>query len=79
MDEILGFVTGNTNRQKLLALLGSKGDMDAPRIAKTMRLVRPAVDRILQELSEKELVRKEGEMYRLTELGALVEKKIHGL
>ena len=79
MDELIGFVTGNNNRQKILALLGSKGELDAVRIAKTMHLVRFTVDGILKELLEKELVVKTGELYKLTELGSAVEKQVHNM
>ncbi len=79
MDELIGFVTGNNNRQKLLALLGSKGELDAARIAKTMHLVRFTVDGILKELLEKELVERTGELYKLTELGGTVERQVHNI
>jgi predicted transcriptional regulator len=79
MDELVGFVTGNNNRKKLLALLGSKGDLDAARIAKTMHLVRFTVDDILEELLEKELVVRTGELYKLTELGGAVERQVHNI
>ena len=79
MDELIGFVTGNNNRQKLLALLGSKGELDAARIAKTMHLVRFTVDGILAKLLEKELVVKTGELYELTELGSAVERQVHNM
>ncbi|MBW6469839.1 MAG: transcriptional regulator [Methanosarcinaceae archaeon] len=79
MDELIGFVTGNNNRQKLLALLGSKGELDAARIAKTMHLVPLTVDGILEKLLEKELVEKTGELYKLTEIGSAVERQVHNM
>lgn len=79
MEELVGFVTGNNNRKKLLSLLGSKKDMDAERIAKTMHIFRPSVDKIIEELIGKELVERQGGNYRLTELGATVERIIHNL
>ena len=79
MEELVGFVTGNNNRQKVLALLGSKKEMDVERIAKTLHIFRPSVDKITEELVEKELVEKEGANYRLTELGATVERMIHNI
>jgi predicted transcriptional regulator len=79
MEELVGFVTGNNNRKKLLSLLGSKKDMDAERIAKTMHVFRPSVDKIIEELVGKELVEREGANYRLTELGVTVERMIHNL
>jgi len=79
MEELVGFVTGNNNRTKLLSLLGSKKDMDAERIAKTMHIFRPSVDKIIEELVEKELIEKQEDNYRLTELGVNVERMIHNL
>ncbi|WP_091688041.1 transcriptional regulator [Methanococcoides sp. NM1] len=79
MDELMGFITGNKNRQKLLALLGSKGEMDAARIAKNMHVVKPSVDKILAELVEKELLSEDGGVYDLTELGTTVERSIHAI
>ena len=79
MDEMIGFVTGNNNRQKVLALLGSKGELDAARIAKTMHLVRFTVDGILEKLLKKELIAKTGELYKLTELGSAVERQVHNM
>lgn len=79
MEELVGFVTGNNNRKKLLSLLGSKKDMDAERIAKTMHIFRPSLDKIIEELVEKELIEKQEDNYRLTELGVTVERMIHNL
>ena len=76
---MIGFVTGNNNRQKVLALLGSKGELDAARIAKTMHLVRFTVDGILEKLLKKELIAKTGELYKLTELGSAVERQVHNM
>ncbi|MGB3908584.1 MAG: transcriptional regulator [Methanomethylovorans sp.] len=79
MEELIGFVTGNNNRTKLMSLLGSKKEMDAERIAKTMHVFRPSVDRIIEELVEKELLEKQGDNYRLTELGIAVERAIQNI
>ncbi|MFW5987409.1 MAG: winged helix-turn-helix domain-containing protein [Methanohalophilus sp.] len=79
MEEIMGFVTGNTNRQKLLEMLGSKGELETSRIAKNMHLAQPSVNRLVEELMEKELiVEKEGKC-SLTELGTTIERKVQNL
>jgi Mn-dependent DtxR family transcriptional regulator len=44
-----------------------------------MHIFPPSVDKIIEELIEKELVEKEGDNYRLTELGETVERIIHNL
>ncbi|MGP8330705.1 MAG: transcriptional regulator [Methanosarcinaceae archaeon] len=79
MDELIGFVTSNNNRQKILALLGSKGELDTDQIAKITHMVRISVDKILEDLLEKELVIKEGQMYWLTALGSTVERQVHNM
>jgi predicted transcriptional regulator len=76
MNELIGFVNGNSIRQKVLSLLSSKGEMEGKRIAKTLRVVYPTVARTLEELEEKELVIKKEELYSLTETGVKVEKMI---
>ncbi len=79
MEELVGFVTGNNNRKKLLSLLGSKKDLDAERIAKTIHIFRPSVDKIIEELVEKGLIERQESNYKLTELGVAVERMIHNL
>ncbi|WP_340820235.1 transcriptional regulator [Methanolobus sp. WCC4] len=79
MDELIGFVTGNKNRQKLLALLGSKHQLDAVKLAKNMHIARPSVDKVLGELIEKELVIQESDVYKLTEQGEALERKVQSI
>jgi len=79
MEELIGFVTGNKNRQKLLALLGSKRQLDADNLAKNMHIARPSVNKIVDELIEKELIVQDSEMYKLTELGESLERKVQNI
>jgi predicted transcriptional regulator len=79
VEEIMGFVTGNTNRQKLLEMLGSKGELETSRIAKNMHLAQPSVKRLVEELIEKELVVENESKCSLTELGTTIERKVQNL
>lgn len=79
MEELMGFVTGNKNRQKLLALLGSRHQLDAAKLAKNMHIARPSVDKIVEELVEKDLIIKESDFYKLTELGEALERKVQSI
>jgi predicted transcriptional regulator len=79
MEEMMGFVTGNTNRQKLLEMLGSKGDLESSRIAKNMHLAQPSVKRLVEELVEKELVVEKAGKCSLTEFGRTIERKVQNL
>ena len=76
MNELIGFVNGNNVRQKVLSLLASKGEMEGKRISKTLRIVHLTIAKTLEELEEKELIAKKGEIYFLTETGSKVEKMV---
>ncbi|TGC06752.1 winged helix-turn-helix domain-containing protein [Methanolobus halotolerans] len=79
MEDLIGFVSGNNNRQKLLALLGSKHNLDADKMAKNMRMAYPSVNKIIQELLEKDLIKQENGSYSLTELGETVERRVQSI
>lgn len=79
MEELIGFVTGNKNRQKLLSLLSSRHELGAEKLAGNMHIARPSVDKIVEELLEKELVVRENGMYRLTELGEALERRVQSI
>ncbi|WP_407355367.1 transcriptional regulator [Methanolobus sp. WCC5] len=79
MEELIGFVTGNKNRQKLLSLLGSRHELDAEKLARNMHIARPSVDKIVEELIEKELIMQENDMYRLTDLGEALERRVQSI
>lgn len=76
MNELIGFVNGNSIRQKVLSLLASKGEMEGKRISKTLRVVYPTIAKTLEELEEKELIAKKEEAYFLTETGIKIEKMV---
>lgn len=76
MNELIGFVNGNSIRQKVLSLLASKGEMEGKRISKTLRVAYPTIAKTLEELEEKELIAKKEEDYLLTETGIKIEKMV---
>lgn len=76
MEELVGFVTGNKNRQKLLTLLGSRGELEGSRIAKNMRIAKLSAERIIEELVEKDLIVEDNGAYKLTELGTTIERSV---
>ncbi|GEM_PF-505937 len=79
MDEYMGFVTGNKNRRKMLALLASNDELEGSRLAKSMRIARPSAEKVLAELIEKGLVVRADDSFRLTELGSAVEKRMQSI
>ena len=76
MNELIGFVNGNSVRQKVLSLLASKGEMEGKRISKTLRVVYPTIAKTLEELEAKNLISKKEEIYFLTETGTKIEKMV---
>lgn len=76
MEEIAGFVNGNTTRAKILNLLSTQNGLDCEKIAKKLRVVPAVSNKILAELEQKELVVSESGEYRLTEYGKQVAEYI---
>jgi predicted transcriptional regulator len=79
MDELIGFISGNKNRRKLLAILASKNGLEGSKIAKNMRIASPSADKVLSELLEKKLVVQNGTSFNLTDQGAAVEKRMQSI
>jgi predicted transcriptional regulator len=79
MEELIGFVSGNDKRDKILGLLGSQGPLDEKLISKRTRMVPRMALKILDELMEKGLVEEKERLFLLTEKGIEVENKMKGL
>ena len=79
MEEIAGFVNGSVNRRKILEILESKGETDAARISKIARLIPSATTQILEDLSSRNLVQKNGDKYSLTDDGKIIVDYIRAL
>ncbi|WP_243683784.1 transcriptional regulator [Methanosarcina barkeri] len=60
LNDLIGFVNGNSIRQKVLSLLSSKGEMEGKRVSKTLRVAHPTIAKTLDELEQKELITKKG-------------------
>ncbi|MDI9616670.1 MAG: transcriptional regulator [Methanothrix sp.] len=76
MDELMGFVLGNSQRERVIQVLGSKGPMSAEKIAKIERITPPAVRKVLQDLDERGLIEESDGIWRLTEKGAELEREL---
>ena len=79
MEEIAGFVNGSVNRRKILEILESKGETDTARISKIARLIPSATAQILEDLSSRNLVQKNGDKYSLTDDGKIIVDYIRAL
>jgi predicted transcriptional regulator len=79
MDQLIGFVSGNDKRERILGLLASQGELDKKYIAKRTHIILQTAVKILGELVEKGLVEEKADKFLLTETGIEVENKMKGL
>ena len=76
MDELIGFVLGNKQREKVIQILEARGSMTSRKMAKLGRLSESSVERVLKEMEEKGLVKDENDNWSLTEMGAQIQKEM---
>ncbi|MCX8207166.1 MAG: transcriptional regulator [Methanothrix sp.] len=76
MDELMGFVLGNSQRERVIQVLGSKGPMSTEKIAKIERITPPAIRKVLQDLSERGLIEEADDAWRLTDKGVELEREL---
>ena len=79
MDELIGFVSSNDKRDRILGILGHQGTLDGKLIAKRARMIPQTAGKILEELQEKGLVEEKDGSFSLTLIGTEVENKMKGL
>ena len=79
MDELIGFVSSNDKRDRIMGILGHHGTLDRELIAKRARMIPLTTGKILEELQEKGLVEEKEGLFSLTLIGTEVENKMKGL
>jgi len=79
MDELIGFISSNDKRDRILGILGHQGTLDRELIAKRARMIPLTAGKILEELREKGLVEEKDGSFSLTETGTEVENKMKSL
>jgi len=72
----IGFVMGNTQRERVIQILGSKGAMTAEKIAKFERFPLQGVKRVLEDLAQRQMVTEKNGSWNLTEFGMEIEKEL---
>ena len=78
MEELVGYVTGNTKRIQIIQVLG-KGKLEVGKVAKITHTPERLTIKVLEGLEEKGLVKADGKTYTLTDVGAEVESRIKSL
>lgn len=72
----MGFVMGNKHRERVVQVLGSKGNLSAEKVAKFEHIPAPAVKKILSELAERGLAFVNDDVWCLTEAGQEIEREM---
>ncbi len=75
MDQDAGFVKAGKDRLRVLEMLKS-GSFSGERIAKRLRIPGMSFKKTINDLVERNLIKKEGEEYNLTENGLKVIAEI---
>ena len=68
IEAIVGYISGNARRKQVVEAL-SKGAEDSLALAKLTRIPRLSLDKIMEELAGKEIVKKENNGFKLTNVG----------
>ena len=79
MDELIGFVSSNDKRNRILGILGHHGTLDQELLAKRARMIPQTAGKILEELRDKGLVEEKDGLFSLTSTGNEVENRMKGL
>ena len=72
----IGFIMGNKQREKVMQIISSKGKLSAERIAKFEHIPLAGVNKVLQELAQRNILSDEGGQWCLTEMGQEIEKEM---
>ena len=80
MDENLtaniGFIMGNKQRERVIQVLSSKGSLSAEKIAKFEHIPLAGVNKVLQELAQRNILSEEKGTWKLTETGQEIDKEM---
>jgi predicted transcriptional regulator len=76
MASNIGFIMGNKQRERIVQVLGSKGNISPEKIAKFEHIPLSGVKKTLAELAEKKIVSETGENWSLTDIGQEIEKEL---
>jgi len=79
VEALVGYISGNVRRKQVAEAL-SKGVEDSVALGKHTRIPRLSLEKILDEMAGKKIVKKEKDGYKLTEAGMKateVMKSIH--
>ena len=76
IEQNVGFIMGNNQRQRVLQVLGSKGTLSCEKVAKIEHIPVTRVEKTLEEMAARNLVAEKEGLWSLTEMGQEIEKEM---
>ncbi|WP_424359724.1 hypothetical protein [Methanocella sp. MCL-LM] len=68
VEAIVGYISGNARRKQIVEAL-SKGAEDVEALGKLTRIPRLSLEKMMEEMAGKNIVKKEKNGYKLTDIG----------
>ncbi|HDD36492.1 MAG: Rrf2 family transcriptional regulator [Archaeoglobaceae archaeon] len=78
MEKLVGHLTSNPNKLRIVDLLKSK-EVNEETIAKSTRIPTKMLKKLLEELKDDGIIEEKDGVYKLTELGFSVVKDLKGV
>ncbi len=72
----IGFIMGNKQRERIIQVISSKGKLSAEKIAKFEHIPLAGVNKVLQELAQRNILSEDGGQWCLTEMGQEIDKEM---
>lgn len=69
VEEQVGYITGNVKRKQIVDVIDKKGSESAEMLGKITRVPKLVLDRTLEDMVNKEIVKKSKDRYELTDQG----------
>ncbi|MCD1293462.1 hypothetical protein CUJ83_00430 [Methanocella sp. CWC-04] len=69
IEELVGYVSSNIKRKQIIDVLEKNGSDTADHLAKVTRIPRISLEKMLDEMIERDMIKKDNEKYSLTETG----------
>jgi DNA-binding HxlR family transcriptional regulator len=69
VEEQVGYITGNIKRKQIVDVIDKKGSESAEMLGKITRVPKLVLDRTLEDMVNKEIVKRSNDKYELTDQG----------
>ncbi len=79
VEEQVGYITGNVKRKQIVDVLDKKGSESAEMLGKLTRVPKLVLDRTLEDMVHKEIVKKSKDHYELTDQGKQAVTVMHSI